>query len=155
MISYIISYLSSSCAIDIVHDVVIKRDIIYDIIVHFMVSYMISCSVIMKTVSRFISMILAMTSFQYHKKTAMTSLTSDINGILHMFLPMLSLTYDISSKSVPFDITFYCDITVLIVVSARWDGTGWGRHAPGAPPPSASPQSTNWEAAAVQVASAT
>ena len=56
------------------------------------------------------------------------------------FGPLISVLRDI--------IAIWChifdDIIAYIMAPARRDGAGWGRHAPGAPPPPASPSPTCW-----------
>ena len=56
------------------------------------------------------------------------------------FGPLISALRDI--------IAIWChifdDITAYIMAPARRDGAGWGRHAPGAPSPPASPSPTCW-----------
>ena len=73
------------------------------------------------------------------------------HGTFHMKSPMISVTYDIDAVWYHTfrDIIVYImatglDILAYIMVPGRRDGTGWGRHAPAAPPPPASPSPTYW-----------
>ena len=63
-----------------------------------------------------------------------------ISYTFHTFLPMISVLRDI------YAIWYhrFDDISAYVMVPARRDGAGWGRQAPGAPPPPASPSPTCW-----------
>ena len=69
----------------------------------------------------------------------------------HMKTPMISVTYDINAvwyhtfrDIVAYIMAPACDIFAYIMAPGRRDGAGWGRHAPAAPPPPASPSPTYW-----------
>ena len=73
------------------------------------------------------------------------------HGTFHTIKPMISVTYDINAVWYHTfrDIVAYImapgrDILAYIMAPGRRDGAGWGRHAPAAPPPPASPSPTYW-----------
>ena len=88
---------------------------------------------------RYSCMILAKISYIYQLVLAMISVSSDIIGTFHTITPMISFLISLSSDIIGLWYHNFHDILAHIMVPARQNGAGCGRHSPGAPPPLASP----------------
>ena len=65
-----------------------------------------------------------------------------ISRYFQMIMPLISVTYDL------YAVWYHTSHDILAHIMAlgrrHGDGAGWGRHAPAAPPPPASPSPTYW-----------